>query len=469
MNASFETILDQALSREKAGRSRELVLQEFPGHGKRLDPLLNTASILVCLKPVPQPDAAAQQDDRRQFLQALNQLEQKTVSPGLVNRINQWIEAVNLSTALIPKYPLQEKRKMSAIFVNLTLMFALLIVSAGGTVAAATQSLPDSSLYPLKLAVEQVQVDLLANPEEIASRYLVMAENRSQEILHQAHQGRPVQDGTTLRLQEHLNTALNYSARLGETEMASILARAQQMIHKQLQEMEQIRFQLRLHQQDPLAEPVRILQQTQARVQAGLEDPVAFREQARYGFGEAGGNPDCPLGECLPTGDANHYRYRRGNPQFRINRARVGNSQPPEELPLTAGPKSASEECPNESCIPIGDEHRYGQESESGSAGPGEPGGNPDPDCSDCEPSGDEHKYGQQPEQPGSGEPGGNPDCTDADCDPQGDQHQEGQPPDSGEGGGTGDGSDPSSGNGDGGGSGSGGQGSGGQSGPGHP
>jgi hypothetical protein len=431
--------------------------------------LLNTASILACLQAVPEPDAAAQQDDRRQFLQVLNQLEQKTVSPGLVDRINQWIAAVIPSTALKPKYLFQEKRKMSAIFINITLMFALLIASAGGTVAAATQSLPDSPLYPLKLAVEQVQVDLLADPEEIASRYLVMAENRSQEILHQAQQGRPVQDATILRLQDHFSTALQYTARLGEAEMASILTRTQQMIHQQLQEMEQTRFQLKLHQQDPLAEPLRILQQTQARVQAGLEDPVAFREQARYGFGEAGGNPDCPQGECLPTGDANHYRYLRRNLQLRFSRTRVRNSQTAEEQPLTADPQSGGEECPNESCIPIGDEHHYGQESGSGSAGPGQPGGNPDPDCIDCEPSGDEHKYGQQPEQPGPGQPGGNPDCTDADCDPEGDQHQEGQPPDSGEGGGTGDGSDPSSGNGDGGGSGSGGQGSGGQSGSGHP
>jgi uncharacterized membrane protein YgcG len=469
LNESFETILDQALSRENAGRSRQLVLQDFPGHGKRLDPLLNTASILVCLKPVPQPDAAAQQDDRRQFLQALNQFERKTVSPGLVDRINQWIAAVFLSTALKPKLPFQEKRKMSAIFVNITLMFALLIASAGGTMAAATQSLPDSPLYPLKLAVEQVQVDLLADPEEIASRYLVMAENRSEEILHQAQQGRPVQDGTNLRLQEHLGTALQYTARLGEAEMASILTRAQQMIHNQLQEMEQTRLQLKLHQQDPLAEPVRILQQTQARVQAGLEDPVAFREQARYGFGEVGGNPDCPLGECLPTGDSHRYRYLRGNLQLRFSRTRVRNSQTSGDLPLNADQQSGSEECPNESCIPIGDEHHYGQESESGSAGPGQPGGNPDPDCDDCEPSGDENKYGQQPDQPGSGEPGGNPGCTDTDCDPEGDQHQEGQPSDSGEGGGTGGGSDPSSGNGDSGGSGSSEQGSGGQSGPGHP
>ena len=170
---------------------------------------------------------------------------------------------------------------MNAIFVNLALMITLLIASAGGTVAAAANSLPDSPLYPLKFAVEQVQVDLLADPEQIAVKHLELAQNRSQEMLQQVQQGTALQQSTALQLQEHFNLSLQYASQLGEAQMAGILTRAQHMIQNQLQEMEHIRNQLQVQQQDPLGEPLRILQQTQSRVQAGLEDPLEFREQVR--------------------------------------------------------------------------------------------------------------------------------------------------------------------------------------------
>ena len=343
----------------------------------------------------------------------------------------------------------------------------MLLASAGGTVAAAAVSLPDSPLYPVKLAVEQIQVDLLADPEKLATQHLVLAKNRSQEIIHLAQHGTPVQDGTTLRLQEHLTLALQYSAQLGESEMAGLLNRAQKMIQTQLQEMEQVWSRLKAQLQDPLAEPLRVLQQTQARVQAGLEDPLAFREQARSGFGEASGNPDCPQGECLPTGEQYYYRHRRSHPELRLNKTRAGYSPSDEIVEPEAEDLAGSEQCPNDTCTPVGDEHRYGPADES--PGPGQPSGNPDPDCTDCEPIGDEHKYGQQPDQPGPGQPEGNPDCSQADCEPEGDQHQEGQPPDSGDESGSGDNGEGSAGSGSDESSGSGGDGTGGQGGQGRP
>ena len=437
MKQRFADILDQALAQEYAGQPQEQVLLGFPRHAQRLKPLLETALTLLCIQPVRLPPAALLEADRRRFLQAVDQLENQPVSPGLLGRINNWMAAVIPFYAIKQPLRTQEKWKMSPIFVNITLMIVMLVASAGGTVAAAAGSLPDSPLYPVKLAVEKIQVDMLADPERLAHQHLVLAQTRSREILRQAQLGTPVEQSTTLRFQEHFNLALQYAAQLGEAEMAGLLTHAQQMIQAQLQEMEQVRTRLNWQQQDPLAEPVRILQQIQARVLVGLEDLSAFREQARFGFGEAAGNPDCPLGGCLPNGDEHHYRHRRAHPELRFNKTRAGNSPPAEIVEPEAEDLAGSEQCPNDTCIPEGDEHRYGPAFEA--PGPGQPGGNLDPDCTDCEPSGDEHKYGQQPDQPGPGDIGGNPDCTQADCEPEGDQHQEGKPPDPGEEGGSGD------------------------------
>ena len=437
MKQRFADILDQALAQEFAGQAQDQVLLGFPQHAQRLKLLLETARTLDCIQEAQIPEPAMLEADRRQFLRAVNQLENQPVSPGPLGRINNWMAAVIPFYAIKQPLRTQEKWKMSPIFVNIVLMIIMLVASAGGTVAVAASSLPDSPLYPVKLAVEKIQVGTLADPEKLAAQHLVLAQNRSREIIRQAQLGIPVEQSTTLRLQEHFNLALQYTAQLGETEMSGLLMQAQHMIQEQLQEMEQVRSSLKLEQQESLQEPVRFLQQTQARVQAGLEDPLAFREQTRSGIGEVGGNPDCPLGECLPTGDEYHYRHRRGQPELRFNRARAGYSPSDEIVELGAEDLAGSEQCPNDTCIPEGDEYRYGPAGES--PGPGQPGGNPDPDCTDCEPSGDENKYGQQPDQPGPGQPGSNPDCPQADCYPEGDQHQEGQPPDPGDESGSGD------------------------------
>jgi uncharacterized membrane protein YgcG len=457
----FVDVLDQALAQGLAGQPRELILESFPQHQAHLKPLLETAAALGRIQPVEMPTQAMQQADRRQFMRSLDQLDNQPVSLGVMERINNWMMAVFPSIALRRLSPTQEKRKMNAIFVNLALMITLLIASAGGTVAAAANSLPDSPLYPLKLAVEQVQVDLLADPEQIAVKHLELAQNRSQEMLQQVQQGSALQQKTSLQLQEHYNLALQYAAQLGEAQMAGILTRAQQMIQNQLQEMEQVRSQLQVQQQDPLGEPLRILQQTQSRVQAGLEDPLELREQARNGFGEAGGNPECPYEDCLT---ANQYRLRRGYHQQFYKGPRAGYAGPATEDPALFEDLLGDQDC--DTCQPVGDENRYGQDPDSEPGyGPGQPGGNPDPDCDDCEPSGDENKYGQQPDQPGDGQPGGNPDCSQQDCEPDGDQHQEGQTPPADQEGGSG-GSDPGSAGSGGNDSSGGGDGSGGKGGP---
>ncbi|UCD97445.1 MAG: hypothetical protein JSV42_10735 [Chloroflexota bacterium] len=396
MKNSFAAMLDQVLAQEFSGEPREQVLQAFPRHRVRLEPLLKTARILTCIQEVQFPGWDSLRDDRRRFLRAVNQVENSSVSPGLVDRINSWITTLIPFNASRPRSTHQEKRKMSAIIANLALLMALLLASAGGTVAAAAGSLPDSPLYQVKLAIEQVQVDFIDDPEQIAAKHLELAQNRLQEMLLLAKQGSPVQDDCSLRLQEHFNFALQYAAQLDEVQMAGLLTRAQHLLQNQLQEMEQVRSQLKVQQQDPLAEPERILQRTQARVQAGLEDPLAFRKQARFGFGETGGNPDCPEGECLPTGDEYHSRLRRGHPHPRLNRNRVRFSGPAQEDQTPLEGLIGEQDC--DTCLPIGDANRFGQDpSGDPGYGPGQPGGNLDPDCEDCTPSGDEHKYGQQP------------------------------------------------------------------------
>jgi hypothetical protein len=443
MNGKFADILDEALIQASASRPLEQILETSAAHSRQLRPLLETALALESIRPVELPEQLDLEADRRAFLQGIAHLEIDPVSPSLLERINRWITAVIPLYSIKQLFQIKEKRNMSAMLANIILIISILIASAGGTVALANDSLPDSPLYPVKLAVEQIQIDLLTDPGKIAARHLLLAQNRSQEILRLAQGGETPKENAALRLQENYNLALQYTAQLGEAEMLGILTQAQEMVQEQLREMNQARFQLRSEHPDPLAETIRILEGTRARVQAGLEDPAAFRLQARFGFEEAGGNPDCPLDDCQPLGDEYQYRYRRGNvwPE-------PEDSQGLDALPPGPGAPGGNPECPTGDCDPSGDANQYGPPPEA--PGPGAPAGNPDCPSGDCVPAGGANQYGPQPEASSPGEPGGNPDCPQADCEPVGDQNQNGQPPDTSGSSqdGTGGGNDPSSGQG---------------------
>lgn len=443
MNGKFADILDAALAEESAGRSLDQILETYSVQKEQLQPLLETARALDRIRGVELPGKPVLEADRRAFLQGIAQLEIDPVSPSLLERINRWITAVIPLYSIKQLFQIKEKRNMSAMLANIILIISILIASAGGTVALANDSLPNSPLYPVKLAVEQIQIGLLVEPGKIAAQHLLLAQNRSQEILRMARGGETPQEGTTLRLQENYNLALQYTAQLGEAEMLGILTQAQEMVQEQLREMNQARFQLRSEPPDPLGETIRILEGTRARVQAGLEDPAAFRLQARFGFEEAGGNPDCPLDDCQPLGDEYQYRYRRGS---------VGpepeDSQGLDALPPGPGAPGGNPDCPSSDCLGDGEQYRYGLQPEA--PGPGAPAGNPECPSNDCVPAGEANQYGTQPKESSPGEPGGNPDCPQADCEPVGDQNQNGQPPDTSGSSqdGTGGGNDPSSGQG---------------------
>lgn len=315
---------------------------------------------------------------------------------------------------------------MSAMLANIVLIMCILFASAGGTVALANDSLPDSPLYPVKLAVEQFQIDLLKDPEKIAVQHLNLAQNRSQEILRLVRRGEVPPESTSFKLQEQYNLALQFAAQLGEAEMLGILTGTQLMLQEQLQEMSQLQSQFQLQHQDSLGQAIRILEGTQARVQAGLEDPAAFRWQAHFGFGEIGGNPDCPLEDCQQWGDEKQYRYQHG-----IGGPQPEYSQDLNVIPSGAGEAGGSPDCPSEECLREREQYRYNLQP--GAPGSGESGGNSDCEFGDCEPSGEAHENGPQLDQPEPGGSSGSPNCQFSDCETEGgqNQNQNGQPADS--------------------------------------
>jgi hypothetical protein len=438
MTTDLTDTLDAALEQLQAHEPLSSVLARHPAHAEALAPLLEMTTALAAIRAVQVPSPEALLADKNDYLAEINRLQRQAVSPSplvcLKERIAHPISWQLRGLTLQRK----EKRRMSALLIKASLVVSLIFGSAGGAAALAADSLPDSALYPAKLAMEQMRLSVVTDPGDQASLHLALAGVRVQEMQRLALAGDVPDEGSLLRLQKHLNNAFRLGAQLPEQDLLAFLADAQQKIQTQEQETMQVQAQVAGPGQEPLRQATRLLKQARQDVENGLQDPQGFRwrhtngsEPDQPGPGQPGGNPE-PCTDCEPVGDQNQYGpgpdqpgagEPGGNPEPCTDCEPVGDQNqngPQPEQPGLGEPGGNPEPCTD--CEPVGGQNQNGPGPEQ--PGPGEPGGNPEP-CTDCEPVGDQNQYGPGPDQPGPGEPGGNPEpCTD--CEPAGDQNQNG-------------------------------------------
>lgn len=186
----FTNILDDCLDRILVkGESIEQCLQSYPAFARELGPLLKTALFAHKASAVaPRPEF--RERARFQFQAALREMAAKKEKRGFFN------------FGALPR------------FATMAVSIILALVIAGsGTVAAAGNSLPDSPLYPVKLATETVQLKLAGTPLEKAELYAKLADKRVTELVKMAEKGKPEQvEKVARRLNGHL-TAMAMAAK----------------------------------------------------------------------------------------------------------------------------------------------------------------------------------------------------------------------------------------------------------------
>jgi len=174
----FNNILDECLERLLVkGETIEQCLLSYPEYAAELEPLLHTVvATKEALAIQPRPEFKS--EARYQFRLALQKVEPKRRMPFL-GWHPQWAIAM---VALL-----------------------VLLLAGGGTVAAAGNSMPDSLLYPVKLATEQVRLKLTPSDIGKAELYAELADRRVAEIVYMVNKGKPEHLGPTAeRLNKHL-------------------------------------------------------------------------------------------------------------------------------------------------------------------------------------------------------------------------------------------------------------------------
>ncbi len=206
-----------------------------------------------------------------------------TVSARPARRLTGWMSQLWLRSQLSLRSKFtQERSPMFALAIKFVLVLAVMLGGAGVTAAAAQSSLPNETLYPVKLLVEEVQLSLASTPDAQIDLQLEQAQQRVREMAQLTNRGVAIPGEVPARLQTRLQTALQIAAQLDDQHLPGALDRIQLRTQDQLRELDQ------LH----LNEATQILTQARALAQLGQQDPQAFR--ARFGYGRPDDAPPPP-------------------------------------------------------------------------------------------------------------------------------------------------------------------------------
>jgi hypothetical protein len=163
MDKQFNDILNDCLERLLVkGETIEQCLQSYPEQAPELKPLLEVAlasRTVRKIKPSPEFKARA----RYEFNAALQEATTKKSTRFSLYRFPRWATVVALIIGLL--------------------------TTATGTVAAAGYSMPDSPLYPVKMATEQVQLQFTRSDIAKAELNIHLADRRVTEIVYMADKG----------------------------------------------------------------------------------------------------------------------------------------------------------------------------------------------------------------------------------------------------------------------------------------
>jgi len=165
MTRKIEDIFDNCLESIFKGEGIDDCLKAYPEQAPELEPLLKTSLV---------------------FMQRFSAIQP---APEFKARLGS-----QLQTMLYAKQKKAEKRAWIPIWqrrwaLAMTAILGFLLIGVG-TLAASAYALPDESLYPVKLAEEQVKVTLAFSDIDEAKLHIQFAERRTGEMVEMARQGK---------------------------------------------------------------------------------------------------------------------------------------------------------------------------------------------------------------------------------------------------------------------------------------
>jgi hypothetical protein len=179
----FENILSDCLDRMITGETIESCLKSYPNFAAELEPLLKTVQETISAAAI-EPSPEFRQRAANEFQAAIRNMP---VKQGWTFKWQlRWV----LPVAII----------------------LVLLATGSGTVVAATNALPDSPLYSIKMATESVQMAFTFSSEGKADLYSRFIDYRVEEIVQMVEKG---DMDLVAAATDHMNSDIQAIAALG--------------------------------------------------------------------------------------------------------------------------------------------------------------------------------------------------------------------------------------------------------------
>jgi len=243
LKVSLDEILNNCLDRLLAQKaSLAECLAAYPEQRAALEPLLQVATLTAAAVP-QDPSPAFVSATRSRLLTALAQKRAARQRPRLILRPL----ALRLAAALV----------------------ALLLVLTSCLVVSA-DSLPDSPLYPVKLAAEQVQIWLAPDAEARAQLHLQFVQRRFQEAQDLLQQGKSLQQPVLQTLNNEAEQARAEINQLRAEQAQLLRQRYADLLAAQRAALTQLQASAPAEMQANLGETIGILDQVQQQVRQDI-------------------------------------------------------------------------------------------------------------------------------------------------------------------------------------------------------
>jgi hypothetical protein len=235
---------------------------------KKIQPSdLDLIETLGTLKDIPPRDPAKIKTGKDTFMFEAAKLR-RSVSPRQELRHTGW------STNIFSR---KEPLKMTTLG-TFILAISLILGGSGITAVSAQGSLPDTTLYPVKLLTEDIQFGLTTDPFAKWELSMQLTEQRITEIRTMLSNGANPSEPVIQRLETRLTQTLELASSLGEPLASQTLAQTQARLETQAQLM----LQTQVATPQGQAVMLRVQEMIQERIrqtQTGQDDPLQLQQQ----------------------------------------------------------------------------------------------------------------------------------------------------------------------------------------------
>ncbi len=303
-----DDFLDRAVSQLGQNQSTADIIDIYPEQAEEIRPLLQAVDALQIARSTNQPTAESLRDDRNDFLAGITELQLLPVSPSPIGRLKGWISQKAALLSLASSNQPMEVRKMSILALKVALIFIVAFGSLGGTLAAATDSLPGAFVYPIKISLEKARLAFAKDLDEQATMHLEFAQERVQEMVRLADKDHAPEEELLARTQMHMRSAYQLTAEAGNEQIQDFLAEALEAAQVSRSELEVAQEQAYARVRERLEEASGFMVQWQYEAENGMQDPDYFR----WLYGQGG---PCDDGECQPPygdGDQEQEQHQYG-------------------------------------------------------------------------------------------------------------------------------------------------------------